>query len=234
MLEFEKHLILFLFDELAGGNSSIDLESIRKNRSRFLKFFQNWKKDVKDAAKAKNWFDKTSIRGMMISIALSVGLLILVVPAAFFVEEWAIVLGVVGLLVFVLSFIIPHRTKEGENLAQQWKALKKYLQKTQFLQGDHTQLLDSITDYLIYSVTLGVPRKAIQKLVEQIPEETYQNYIGWYIYTGQGTYSSEAFSHSFLSAISATSSTLSSASGTGGGASAGGGGGAGSGGGGAG
>jgi len=234
LLDFERHLISFLFDELAGGNSSIDLESIRKNRNKFLKFFRNWKKDVQNAAKAKNWFDETSRRGMILSVVLAVGFFALTVPAAFLVEEWAVVLGVTGLLILILSFFIPHRTKEGEALAQQWKALKKYLQKTQFLQGDHSQLLDTINDYLIYSVTLSVPRKSIQKLVEQIPEETYQNYIGWYIYTGRGTFSSEAFSHSFLTAISATTSALSSASGAGGGASAGGGGGAASGGGGAG
>ena len=234
LMEFEKRLILFLFDGLAGGNASIDLESIRKNRSKFLKFFRNWKKDVQNAAKTENWFDEISNKGMLLSTALGIGLLILVVPAAFIVEEWAIVLGVAGFLIFVLSFVIPHRTKEGETLAQQWKALKKYLQKTQFLKGDHSRLLDSINDYLIYSVTLGVPRKAIQKLVEQIPAETHHHYIGWYVYGGQGVFSPQTFSQSFLSAISATASTLSSASGAGGGASAGGGAGAGSGGGGAG
>ncbi len=231
LMEFEKRLILFLFDGLAGGNASIDLNSIWKNRSKFLKFFRNWKKDVQNAAKTENWFDEGSNRGMLLSIALGIGLLILVVPAAFLVEEWAVVLGGAGLLIFILSFVIPHRTKKGEDLASQWKALKKYLQKTQFLKGDHSQLLDSISDYLIYSVTLGVSKKVIQKLVEQIPAEAYQHYVGWYVYGGQGTFSPEAFSHSFLSAVSATASTLSSASGAGGGASAGGGGGAGSGGG---
>lgn len=234
LMEFEKRLILFLFDELAGGDTSIDLESIRKNRGKFLKFFRNWKKDVQNTAKLENWFDETSNRGMMFSIFLGIGLLILVVPAAFLVEEWAVVLGAVGILIFILSFVIPHRTEKGEQLASQWKALKKYLQKTQFLKGDRSQLLDSIDDYLIYSVTLRVSARAIQKLVEQIPAETYQHYIGWYMYGGQGTVSPGAFSRSFLSAMSATASTLSSASGAGGGASAGGGGGAGSGGGGAG
>ncbi|GBD92735.1 hypothetical protein BMS3Abin05_00309 [bacterium BMS3Abin05] len=224
LADFERNLITFIFDDLAQGEPSIAMVSIQKQRRKFLKFFREWKKAVKTIGDQKNWFDKESKRGLYYSLAVALFLFVLTIPAGFLIGSWAIILGGAGLIVLGLSFIIPHRTESGEKLARRWKALKNYLQKYEFLKGDHTEFLQNINAYLVYSIVLGISQKSLKKLAASIPAEDYQSYFGWYIYHGSGAFSPETFGASFSAMIAATGSTLSSASGAGGGASAGGGG----------
>lgn len=233
---YEDDLLKFIFDDLAVGGDSIDLKEIKKQQTQFTKFFREWKKEVKKLGDEREWFDRESNRGMYYSLGIGIVMIILSGLVAYFIGIWAIVLGVVSLAVFVLSFMIPHRTKEGEMLARHWKALKRYLLKYHYRSMDKTALLGRIDDYLVYGIVLGLGQKVFKELAAYIPSEDYQRYVPWYVYrgTGTGSFTSDAFASAFSSMVATTTSAMSTASGTGGGASGGGGGGASSGGGGAG
>jgi uncharacterized membrane protein len=233
---YEDDLLKFIFDDLAVGGDSIDLKEIKKQQTQFTKFFREWKKEVKKLGDEREWFDRESNRGMYYSLGIGIVMIILSGLVAYFIGIWAIVLGVASLAVFVLSFMIPHRTKEGEMLARHWKALKRYLLKYHYRSMDKTALLGRIDDYLVYGIVLGLGQKVFKELAAYIPSEDYQRYVPWYVYrgTGTGSFTSDAFASAFSSMVATTTSAMSTASGTGGGASGGGGGGASSGGGGAG
>lgn len=234
--DYEDDLLRFIFDDLAEGRDAIDLKAIKKQQSQFTKFFREWKKTVKRHGEARNWFDKESQKGMYYSLAAGIVMLILTGVAAYFFGIWAIVLGAASVAVFILCFLTPHRTQEGETLARHWKALKRYLQKYHYRSMDKGSLLHRIDEYFVYGVVLGLGAKIFKELAAYIPAEEYQRYVPWYVYHGVGTrsFSPEAFASAFSTMVVTATSSMSSASGTGGGASAGGGGGASSGGGGAG
>ncbi len=234
--EYEDKLIRFIFDELGEGKDSIEFKTIRKKRNKFIKFFREWKKEVKKLGNEQNWFDRKSIRGMWYSMGIGGVMTLLTVVSAFLFGQWAIILGMSAGIVLALSFLIPHRTKEGEIQARHWKALKRYLQKYHYRSANNSILLAQIDDYFVYGVVLGLSKKVFKELSSMIPVGEYQNYLPWYLYHG-GTgaaFTPETFAASFSSMIATTTSVMSTAAGTGGGASAGGGGGASSGSGGAG
>jgi uncharacterized membrane protein len=236
LVVYEDDLLRFIFDDLADGRDSINLKEIKKQQTKFTKFFWEWKKDVKKLGDERKWFDRESIRGMYYSLGIGIFMLILTGVAAYFFGIWAIVLGVASIAVFTLCFLTPHRTKEGEMLARHWKALKRYLQKYHYRAMDKNVLLNQIDDYLVYGIVLGLGQKIFKELAAYIPAEEYQRFIPWYVYhgTGTGAFTPDAFASAFSSMVATTTSSMSTSTGTGGGASAGGGGGASSGGGGAG
>jgi uncharacterized membrane protein len=233
---FEKELIHFLFDEIADGQDTLDFQELKKQQSKFTKFFSTWKKEVKMIGKEQGWFDLGSIRGMTRSILLGVLMIMLAGISAFFFGPWAIILGAASLIVVVFSLFIPHRTERGEKLAREWKALKKYLKDYHFRYEEGSDLLSRISSYFVYGMVLGLNEKDFKELAVNIPPESSSLYFPWYVFHGRspGTFSPEAFASAFSTMIATTSSTMSTVSGTGGGASVGGGGGASSGGGGAG
>ena len=234
--DYERALLQFIFGDLAGGADSISLDTIKKKRRDFIKFFRKWKKEVSELGEKEEWFDKASIRGSYFSVALGAMMLLLTVGAAFLFGAWAIILGAAGAAVLVLSFTIYHRTAKGETEARHWKALQKYLKSDEFKALSKSDLLHRVSDYLVYGVVLGMSTKFYRQLAVVIPEHEHAMFVPWYIYHGAGTraFSPEAFGEAFSSMVVTTTSTMSTASGAGGGASGGGGGGAGSGGGGAG
>jgi uncharacterized membrane protein len=236
MTDYENSLIEFIFNDLAGGADSIPIDTIKKKRRDFIKFFKKWKKLVEKAGKEKAWFDERSIRGGYYSLALGGGLILLTALLVYLYGPYSAVLGIAGVAVLVLSLLIPHRTAEGETKARHWKAVQKYLKTYEFRDADRESLLRQISDYLIYGVVLGLTTKFYRELAAYVPEGAYHSYVPWYVYHGHGTgqFSPEAFGQAFSSMITSTTTAMSSASGTGGGASGGGGGGASSGGGGAG
>lgn len=233
---YEDDLIRFIFDELASGQDSIGLKIIEKKKSKFIKFFRDWKKDVKELGKQQGWFDKKSTRGMIYSLGIAGAMFLLTIPSIFLFGPWAAIIGVASVVVFILSLFIPHRTQEGEMKAQQWKGLKRYLLKYHYRQAERSTLLKNIDSYFVYGVVLGLNKKIFKELANFIPADEYGHYIPWYVCHGTrtGGFTPEAFASAFSSMIATTTSAMSTASGAGGGASGGGGGGASSGGGGAG
>ncbi len=233
--EYENSLVAFLFDDLAGGSDRIDIQTLQKKQYRFMKFFQLWKKQVEAAGKSKNWYDLSSLKGMVYAMGLGGVMLLLTVPAAFLFGPWAVLLGLAAFLVFILSFAIMQRTQEGQMLANHWKALKRYLMRYEFRTLSPSSVLPRLDDYLVYGAVLGVGKKVYHDLAAMIPPGGSSQYVPWYVYSsGTGDFSPASFATAFSNMMATTMSAMSTASGTGGGASSGGGGGASSGGGGAG
>jgi uncharacterized membrane protein len=200
-----------------------------------MKFFNQWKKEVKTSAKEHSWYDLPSIRSMGRTLIVSGCLIVLSIPLGFFFGPWAAICGITAFIVLFLSFIISHRTPEGERLARQWKAFRRYLAKYRFQTRDRSEVLSHIDDYFVYGVLFGLSPKVYRTLAALIPEGEYVTFVPWYIYAGTARgFTPDTFATAFSSMISSTATTMSSATGTGGGASSGGGGGAGGGGGGAG
>lgn len=236
LLDFELSLLQFIFDDLAEGADSISISKIKKKHRAFTKFFRQWKKEVEEAGKQKEWFDTRSDRGMYYSLVVAGAMVALAVAAMILIGPWGLVLGGVAVGVVVMSFFIAHRTAEGETKARHWKAVQKYLKKYEFRSADRSDILSRISTYLVYGVVLGLSTKFYKEVAAYIPEGEHGTYVAWYACGGHGAgeFSPATFGEAFSSMVATTTSAMSSAAGTGGGASAGGGGGAGSGGGGAG
>ena len=236
LTNYERDILGFIFDKLAEGRDSISLDAMKKKRSEFVKFFGKWTKQVKAEAEKHEWFDKRSIGGFYRGLFIGIAMMLLAIPAGIFLGLWGVAFIIAGGAVLVLSFIIPHRTAEGETKARQWKAVRKYLKKYEFRSADRSDLLTRISDYLVYGVVLGLSPKIYEELATHMPEGRQSAYVPWYVYsgTGRGGFSPAAFGQAFSSMVATATSSMSTVAGTGGGASGGGGGGAGGGGGGAG
>ena len=231
LLSYENKLLEFIFDKLSKGEDAITLNQISKNKSKFVSFFDKWKKEVKKIAADLGWYDKTSIQGMYYSLYFTGLFAILNIPFIIFFGPWAIISGIATIIIFILSMSIPHRTLEGEIIYKKWNSLKTFLNKGHFKTLAKEEASNNMSDYLLYGTFLGVNNKMINKMSNMIPEEEFNHSFYWYGYHGN---SSTSFASSFNSMVATTTSTASTASGTGGGASSGGGGGAGGGGGGSG
>ena len=219
LLEYENQLLEFVFDNLANGNNTITIKEIKKNSTAFTKFFKQWKKNVQSIAADKQWYDKTSIKGMNYSFFLTGFIAISNIPFIILFGPWVIISGITTILILILSFTISHRTLEGEILYKKWTALKTYLNKGHF-KLNKEESINNISDYILYGTVLGVKSKMVEQMIAIIPEEKINHIFYWY---GDGHVSHNGFANSFNSMIATTASTMSTASGSGGGASSGGG-----------
>ncbi len=231
LLAYENKLIEFVFDKLANGNDEISLDEISKNKSKFTSFFDKWKKEVKKIAKNKEWYEPSSITGMYYSLLFTGLLAIVNIPFIIYFGPWAIISGVITIILLIISLSLPHRTLEGEIIYRKWTGLKKILNKGRFKEFKAEDSKNNISDYLLYGTFLGVNNKMMNKMSKMITKEEFNHNFYWY---GHSNNSTSNFASSFNSMVATTTSTASTASGTGGGASSGGGGGAGGGGGGSG
>ena len=228
---FEHSLLDFLFEKLYPEQGGFYLHQLRKKASAMRKFFVHWQKEVKAAAEEKNYYDPTSLRGMYIAMILGglfAGLGLASLPL---LELRGLPLFGCGLLAFLGSFFILHRSAEGERTFQRWKALKRYIKKYRFKELDADSLMSRVDRYVIYGLVFGLYKKHYRELTAAMTSGQENMYFPWYAIHGSSTGFSPA---SFSSAFSTMVSTMSSSAGFGGGATGGGGGGAGGGGGGAG
>ncbi len=230
LLPFETMLISFVFDDLASGDRA-PMDLFRKNRTKCRRFFGKWKKAVEEEGQRRGFYAAESYTGRNIGMMVGGLLIAVAIPLGFVFFEWALVPGILGLVLFVLSLAIVHHTRQGAIEAARWKSLKNYLKD---LGSKHASYLDSVERYLVYGVALGVGKKALTDLGDAIPVGQHQGYVPWYyVQGGHGGTFGASFGAAFSASVATVSSSMSSATGAGGGAS-GGGGGAGGGGGGAG
>ena len=236
LLPFEACLLTFIFDELAEGADEVDIKLFEKKRSKFSKFFTHWQKDVKDEGKARNYFNEKSVKAMYYSLGLAGLFFALTIVSAFFIAEWAILMAVTTIAIFICSFILLHRNADAEREARQWKGLKRYLRKYHFRTANSKDFLQYVDRYLVYGVVLLSNKKVFTALADLIPPEQYSAIVPWFVlYAGHGaSHGPQSFGEALGSLMTTVSNTMSSAAGVGGGASVGGGGGTGGSGGGAG
>ncbi len=232
---FENDLLTFIFDDLAEGRSVIDFKTLRKRRSRFVRWFSHWKKEVISLGISKGYWEIDSLKARNKGVIVGLLLVALTIISVILIEEWAIIPGISSVVLLIWSWLIPRRTPEFELEVKKWRALKKYLKKYQFRDSAAPYFLENISKFLIYGVVLGLSRQAIKKMAEMVPQGQQTSFFPWYVATHPyADFSPAGFGDALSSLMTAASSTMSSASGTGGGASGGGGGGAGGSGGGAG
>lgn len=233
--DFEESLLTFIFDDLAEGKDEIDFTTLKKSRSRFLKWFRQWQKEVQALGKEQGYWEEDSVKASKKGMVVGILLVAVTVLAAIFIGIWAVAPGISALIVMVFSAFIPRRTPEFELEAKKWNALKKYLKKYHFRDSDSRFFLENVGRFLVYGVVLGLTADVIKKMAGMIPEGEQNSYIPWYAANHpHADFSPAGFGEALSSLMTAATTSVSSAAGTGGGASGGGGGGTGGSGGGAG
>jgi uncharacterized membrane protein len=221
LLPYETMLINFVFDELAEGDRA-PMQLFKKNGTKCRRFFRKWKKEVEAAGKQQEFYATESYTGRNIGMMIGGFMVALGAALAPFFYQWALVPGILGLLLIVLSLAMVHHTRKGAIEAARWKSLKKYLKE---LGSRRASQLDSVPRYLVYGVALGVGKKPLTELANAIPAGQHQTYLPWYYAQGGfGDSFGASFGASFSASVATVSSSMSSATGAGGGASAGGGG----------
>ncbi len=236
LLAYENMLIRFLFDDLAEGEDTLDMDSFQDHRRQFVSFFREWKKEVQAEAKKRGYYDPRSLRGQKYSLALGLGMMAVAFPLVLVYGFWSFFLAAAGFVVLMLSFVIPRRTRAGEVKARRWQAFKTYLKKHRYRLEKQPGWVEYLESVFIYGVIFRLSEKVYQELMEFLPETPARAPMTWYICHGtdSGGFNPATFTASFSAMVAVANSSVSSASGTGGGATGGGGGGAGGGGGGAG
>jgi uncharacterized membrane protein len=232
---FEESLLAFIFDDLAEGKDVIDFETLKKKRSKFVKWFEQWKEEVGKLGESEGYWEKDSIKARNKGIAAGLIFIVITILSAVLIKEWGFVPAINTVIFYILSYRIPRRTPEFELEAKKWMALKRYLKKYQFRDSKSRFFLENIGKFLVYGVVLGLPKEVIKRMAEMIPKGEHGTFVPWYVYSGApADFSPSGLGESLSSLIAAATATMSSAAGVGGGASGGGGGGSGGSGGGAG
>lgn len=222
---YEQDMIQFLFQNLAAGNHEIQLDEIKDSHQQVAKWFGKWKKMIKNEWGNKPFYDRSSIKGTVIAVIISLLIVVLGIGMIIYFGNPGIISIVAGVILLGLSLIILRYTREVKLLRAKLIALKQYLSKYHF-RRDAVNLSSSFEKFLIYGVALGISSKVMKGLLTAIPEWQSTGYLAWYAgIMGDG--SPAAFADAVTSMVSAASTTMGTAAGIGGGASAGGGAGAG-------
>ncbi len=233
LADYEIALLALLFEELSAGSDSLNMKLFSKNASRIQKWFKEWKKIFAAHFEGQPFWDKKSIKAVIISASVSFAVVVLGIATVTLLGEGGIIAIVAGGICLGLSFTIMRYTAEMKLLRKKLAAFKNYLSKYHTQPVDHATFLNHIQEYLIYGIGLGLSAKSIKKLMLELPTGQYHSYFPWYV--GHSQFATPAeFAGAMSSFISVGTTTMSSASGAGGGASGGGGGGGGGAGGGAG
>ncbi|MFQ5640437.1 MAG: DUF2207 domain-containing protein, partial [bacterium] len=222
---FEKEVLDFLFEELGAGEDRIAMKEIAKSRGTTTKWFYEWKKGVSALAKEQGFYDVESRKKMLQGLLPAIVLIVLGVIAIFLAGPGAVSPLAAGLTLLIITLATNRVARPYVDQYAQWKALRRYLQKYEFVESDRSVLKDNLSRYLIYGMVLGLTSRRIKELIGWVPSEQHDNLFPWYVYHGSasGDHFGPAFGQAISSMVSVASSSFSSATGTGGGASAGGG-----------
>lgn len=225
LAEYERDMIDFIFHEISGHNDQIDFDAIKAARSKVMKWFRRWKILIKGAWGNRPLYDRESIKGTVFGVLIGVIILAIgIIISSMFGVPGAVAI-IAGVVLIPLSFLVLRYTPEVKQLRSQLASLRSYLSQYHF-RKDLGQRLESIEQYLVYGIALGIGGKALQELVSAIPGDQGRGYFAWYAAAG-GHGSPGSFATAVSSMVSAANATMSSAAGVGGGAAAGGGAGAG-------
>ncbi|MDZ7360674.1 MAG: DUF2207 domain-containing protein [candidate division KSB1 bacterium] len=232
LLPYERELLAFLQTDLAQNRRQLGLEEIRKQATKFRRFFSRWKKAVALQAGKPKLYEADSVRGSIITFSVWLILNAANVFAIHAMGDAAIPLAIVSLCLSPFAFFILRYTPEHARKLDRLQTFRDYLKRFPKTPPQHSANWQQVDQLLIYAVALGFTGAQIKPLLQALERERADGAFAWFLYTGSS--SSTGLSSTIASMVDAVGSTMSSASGAGGGASAGGGGGAGGSGGGAG
>jgi uncharacterized membrane protein len=230
LLDYERDLILFLFDQLAGGADEITPAILKKKSGKVRSWFAKWSKIVKGHYKSIPLFDRESSKATVIAVSFSILIIICGIILAIFLDVSAFIAILGGVICLGLSFTIFRYTAEIKLKKKQWKAFRRYIKSYQVsTAGRWQQKMSTINQYLVYALALGVGEKELRNMLATVPEKEYSTYFPWFVASmhGGGTSPVGGLAATLSSVINVAGTTFSSAAGVGGGASAGAGAGAG-------
>lgn len=228
LLEHENYLLSWFFNEIGDGQrvSTDDIENYRENNLRkFHKSQSDWQELVKKELSFKAFYDnnskKYSIRGMIVSILLS----IISVVSMIFEGLFGILLLVISIILFIYSiYLFNRKSDKGYIQYRLWKDFKENNTKIEI------ESLGLSTDLsLIYLIALGLPMKSLDDFRQSYGGEYYPMYWGYYYFllnNKGGSSFEDKFNNSFYG-MTGSSTANSSSFGGGGGFTGGGGGGVG-------
>lgn len=229
----ERELIAYLQNEIAQGAESFPFSALAKSQRKFVKWFHQWRKLIRQMVEGKKYFDPESVRA---AVRCSVGMLALIglgVFATIKMGEAGIPFIFSGAALAGLSFVIIRYSPETAAQRGRLLGFRDYLSRLAKNQSGISFDLQHLEPTLIYAMAVDFPSRALKKLLQQVELRFGTMNYPWYIYAANG-HGQGGFADAMSGMMTTVSTTISSASGAGGGASGGGGGGAGGSGGGAG
>ncbi|OGB63752.1 MAG: hypothetical protein A2Y94_05585 [Caldithrix sp. RBG_13_44_9] len=228
LLDFEKNLLDFIFNELGEGKPMVEFSVFKKRSPLVRGWFRQWSKIVKEHIKEQPLIEKKSGRATTYSLLCSLAAGTAGVLVVIFLGTPGILAIISGAIFFLLSFTIIRYLPEAKLRRRKLAALYKYLRKYYFLQDTERTIWPGKVDaFLIYGMALGIGNHVVEKMMSALTADQQTHYFPWYHYPPGNFTTPSDFASALTSMVTIASSTMSSSSGSGGGASGGGGGGGG-------
>jgi len=237
LTHFEQDLLDFMLSK-AGDGTVFTMAALKKaaqkDRTGFRKWFMNWKKLVKEAAKAEKFYEPYPVAVMVMNGLMGVAIFVTGMVLSATTDSPAGIPAIIaGLLQAILTFTLSRHTPEGRRQVVAWRGFRSHLKSVSKAMGPVTLNSADWSRYLAVGVMFGVHKDLVPKMQLEGGEGGSMVPI-WYYGMAGSDGGITSLASGFSSMVTTVSSTMSSASGSGGGASGGGGGGSGGGGGGAG
>jgi len=232
LLPYEHELLDFLRTDIAQNRNPFTLDDIKKQATKFRRFFNRWRKTVALQAGKPKLYDGTSIRASVFTFLVWLMIAVGYGFAVYAMGEAAAPFAIVSLCLSPLAFLILRFERETAGKLDRLQGFRDYLKRFSQNYQRYGANWQQVDKFLVYAVALGLASKQIKPLFETIECERGNGVFPRFIYSGGN--GSSSISSAMAAMVDAVGSTMSSASGAVGGASAGGGGGAGGSGGGAG
>ncbi|MCX6371809.1 MAG: DUF2207 domain-containing protein [Actinobacteria bacterium] len=240
LLPYERHLVTFLFHQIAQSPTLVlsELEELAKtHRAAFAKGYSTWTSMVTKEGERRKYLDAQADRMAFTGAALAfVGAVAAGAAAIFSGWLWFFVgIPICVVLVFAAR-AIKRRSQEAAELHAQYAALERYLKDFGRLQEKPPDAVVLWEAFLVYAVVFGIADEVVKAMTVKVPEVIDDpafrtGYFIWFASPGDGGMAAFNEMHqSFGEAVSVATSSSSSGSGGGGGFSGGGGGGGGGGG----
>ncbi|NQS76798.1 MAG: DUF2207 domain-containing protein [Peptococcaceae bacterium] len=187
----ERHLVDWLIGSVGDG-AKVSLDEIEKYSNtkigarRFKTDYDAWVEQVKAEAEKNTFFDKSTVRGNIFGVLAAVaGLAFGILTAALYDNFFGlIVLVICSGILFIYSLTIRRRSEHGALQFKKWKAFRRFL--THFSRIDKAELPAVILweHYLVYAITLGVAKEAIDQLRLVFTEDDFKDPALTYMYYG--------------------------------------------------
>jgi len=240
LLPYERHLVTFLFHQIAESPTLVlsELRELAKtHRTAFAKGYSTWTTMATQEGERRKYLDAKADRMAFTGAALAfVGAVAAGAAAIFSGWLWFFIGIPVCVVLVLVSRVIKRRSQEAAELDAQYAALERYLKDFGRLQEKPPDAVVLWEQFLVYAVVFGIADEVVKAMTVKVPDVIDDpafrtSYFLWFASPGDGGMAAFNEMHqSFNAAVSVATSSSSSGSGGGGGFSGGGGGGGGGGG----
>ncbi len=234
LYKYETDLIDILSEYKIKGHISLDkmnkdLKDSIKARS-FKKKYDLWKKEVKleffSEGKLEKFYigagnkymEKYGTVAILIALAVFFRSACDVAPYAVYGIIGSIILGIAGILAFILPYKIAGRwTEYGIEYNARWQSFKRFINDFSLIKEQAPESIVIWNQYLVYATALGVADEVRDIMDNNLPEEFHNSNI--YVFHSHGGYHqmSYALNNGMATAIQANSGPGGAGGGAGGG-----------------